>query len=153
VPPQFHATDKITRTRPMKILRLLPLLALPWMLLVLNACYRDPLSARRVAEKFLDAHYVVIDLPAAKTYCTGLALSRVEDEIRLTAGQPIDGSTRQPRVNYRLLEEKQRGEKNTAFLYTATFSVDGAGQFEKKILLTMRQGEEGWRVVNYSEFD
>jgi len=31
--------------------------------------------------------------------------------------------------------------------------VDGAGQFIKKILLTVRRKEEGWRVANYREFD
>ncbi|MGH7966175.1 MAG: hypothetical protein ACRERD_30865 [Candidatus Binatia bacterium] len=126
---------------------------LMFLLLILNACSPDGQSARSIAEKFLDAHYVMINLPLAKTYSTGLALKRVEDEIRLTEGQPIDQSTRKPRVNYRLLEEKSRGEKSASFFYEATFSVDGAGQFIKKVLLTLRQGPEGWRVTNYSEFD
>ena len=128
-------------------------LALTLLLLVLHACQRDAHSARGIAERFLDAHYVEINLSAAKAYCTGLALSRVEDEIRLTTGQLIDESTRKPRVHYRLLQEKKRGDKSTSFLYEATISVDGAGQFTKKVLLTLRQGEEGWRVANYSEFE
>jgi len=123
------------------------------LLLLLPACQSDPHSARGVAERFLDAHYVEINLQAAKPYCTGLALSRLEDEIRLTDGQPIDESTRKPLVHYRLVEEKPRGEKSVSFLYETTISVNGAGEFTKKILLTMRQSEQGWRVVNYSEFD
>lgn len=129
------------------------LLSLIVLLLSLSACGPDVPNARSVAEKFLDAHYVMIDLPLAKTYATGLALKRVEEEIRLTEGQQIDASTRKPRVYYRLLEEKPRGEKSLSFLYEATFSVDGAGQFVKKVLLTLRQEAEGWRVANYSEFD
>src|SRR5712691_2707948 len=121
--------------------------------LLFHACQSDPHSARGVAERFLDAHYVEINLQAAKPYCTGLALNRLEDEIRLTEGQPIDESTRKPLVHYRLVEEKPRGEKNTSFLYETTISVDGAGEFTKKVLLTLRQGEQGWRVANYSEFD
>lgn len=127
--------------------------ALLLIMLILNACGPDEHNARSVAEKFLDAHYVMINLPLAKTYATGLALKRVEDEIHLTEGQQIDASTRKPRVYYRLLEEKPRGEKSISFLYEATFSVDGAGQFVKKVLLTLRQEAEGWRVANYSEFD
>jgi hypothetical protein len=119
----------------------------------LSACRGDPNSARGIAERFLDAHYVEIDLQAAKPFCTGLALSRLEDEIRLTEGQQVDGETRKPYVHYRLVEEKPRGDKRTSLLYEATISVDGAGQFTKKLLLTMRQGEQGWRVANYSEFD
>ncbi len=124
-----------------------------FLLSTLAACGPDAQSAQGVAEQFLDAHYVTINLPLAKTYTTGLALSRIEDEIRLTEGQQIDAGTRKPRVNYRLLEEKQRGEKSASFLYEATFSVDGAGQFIKKVLLTLRQSPEGWHVTNYSEFD
>ena len=123
------------------------------LLLFLPACRSDPHSARGVAEGFLDAHYVEINLQAAKPYCTGLALSRLEDEIRLTEGQAVDESTRKPQVHYRLLEERPRGEKSTTFVYETRISVDGAGDFTKKVLLTMRQDEQGWRVANYSEFD
>ncbi len=123
------------------------------LLVVVSACQPDERSARGIAERFLDAHYVEIDLPAAKAYCTGLALSRLEDEIRLTAGYQIDESTRKPQVRYRLLEEKPRGAGRTSFLYETTISVDGAGQFTKKVLLSLRQGQDGWRVTNYSEFD
>lgn len=129
------------------------ILGLAFFLLALNACRSDVHSAQGIAERFLDAHYVTIDLPAAKVYCTGLALHHVEDEIRLTTGQTIDENTRKPQVNYRLLEEKSPREASTSFLYEATFSVDGAGQFQKKVLLTLRQTPEGWRVANYSEFD
>jgi hypothetical protein len=139
--------DPVGCRRP---LRALPLACLA---LVLHACHQDAHSARGVAEGFLDAHYVEINLVAAKAYSAGLALSRVEEEIRLTAGQQIDEATRKPQVYYRLLEKKQRGEHSTSFLYETTFTVDGAGQFKKKVLLTLRQGAEGWRVTNYSEFD
>ncbi|MCS6924681.1 MAG: hypothetical protein NZ578_02145 [Candidatus Binatia bacterium] len=116
-------------------------------------CHSDPQSARGVAERFLDAHYVHIDLHAAKALCSGLALQRVEDEIRLTAGTQIDDSTRPPQVYYRLREEQLREGGRASLLYEATFTVDGAGQFTKKILLTLRQGSEGWRVTNFKEFD
>ena len=133
--------------------RLLTRVVLILIVFALSACHSDISTPQGIAERFLDAHYIAIDLPTAKSYCTGLALRRVEDEIRLTTGQAIDEHTRKPQVNYRLLEEKPRDEANTSFLYEATFSVDGAGQFQKKVLLTLRQTPEGWRVANYSEFD
>ena len=129
------------------------ILAFMLFLLLFSACRSDPHSARGAAERFLDAHYVEINLQAAKPYCTGLALSRLEDEIRLTEGQAVDASTRKPQVHYRLIEEKPRGEKSVTFIYETMISVDGAGNFTKKVLLTMRQDEQGWRVANYSEFD
>ncbi|HVM95618.1 MAG TPA: hypothetical protein VMT89_04485, partial [Candidatus Acidoferrales bacterium] len=82
-------------------------------------CRPDPNSPRGVAEQFVDAHYVRIDLPAAKGVVAGLALHKLEEEQRLTAGNAIDESTRLPTVRYRLLEEKS--ETDTAsFVYEGT---------------------------------
>ena len=120
---------------------------------LLFACRPDAQTARGTAERFLDAHYVEINLRASKIYCTGLALHKVEEEIRLTQGQAIDETTRKPSVGYRLLEEKSRNQERTSFLYEGTIRVPGAGKFKKKWLLTLRRGEEGWKVSNYSEFD
>lgn len=120
---------------------------------LLFACQPDARTARGTAERFLDAHYVEINLVASKAYCTGLALHKVEEEIRLTQGQVIDETTRQPSIGYRLLEEKSRNQERTSFLYEATINVPGAGKFKKKWLLTLHRGEGGWKVSNYSEFD
>lgn len=122
-------------------------------LLLLSTCQPDPNTAQGMAELFLDAHYVQIDLHTAKAYCAGFARNRVEEEIRLTAGLSIDATTRQPRMYYELLEETSRGESSVSFLYKADFDVDGAGRFTKNILLTLRNHAAGWRVVNYREYD
>jgi len=126
------------------------MIAAVWLLF---ACQPDSSTPQGVAERFLDAHYVEINLVVAKDYCIGLALHKVEEEIRLTQGQVIDETTRMPLVLYRLIEEKSRNERRISFLYEATIDVTGAGQFKKKWLLILRKGEEGWRVWNYSEFD
>ena len=119
----------------------------------LSACQAAPNSPRGVAERFLDAHYVQMDLQAAKGYCTGLALKRVEDEIRLTEGQAIDANTRLPRVYYTLVKETPRGDTRVSLQYQAKISVAGAGEFQKEFLLSLRKEQDGWRVMNYSEFD
>ena len=118
-----------------------------------SACQSDAQTARGTAERFLDAHYVEINLGASKAYCTGLALHKVEEEVRLTQGQTIDETTRKPSIGYRLLEEKSRNQGRTSLLYEATIRISGAEKFKKKWLLTLHKGEEGWKVSNYSEFD
>ena len=45
------------------------------------------------------------------------------------------------------------GEKRVSLQYVAKITVDGAGEFQKEFLLTLGEEEEGWRVMNYSEFD
>ncbi len=129
----------------------LGLVGLVWLLL--STCQPSPHTAQGMAERFLDAHYVRIDLPTAKSYCAGFARNRVEEEIRLTKGASIDATTRQPRVYYELLEETPRGESSVSFLYKVDFDVDGAGRLTKNIVLTLRNQAEGWRVVNYREYD
>ena len=76
-------------------------------LMGLTACGRDLRTAQGVAEEFVDQHYVFIDLPRAREYTVGLALQKLDEEIRLTAGQAIDLSTRKPKIHYRLLEKKR----------------------------------------------
>ena len=117
------------------------------------ACRPEAGTPRGSAERFLDAHYVHMDLVAAKRFCAGLALRKVEDEIRLTRGQTVDEQTRKPQVRYRLLEERPRGKKRRYFVYEATATVPGAtAQLKSRWLLALRDTEEGWKVWNYTEF-
>ena len=119
---------------------------------LLAGCRTDPNSARGVAELFVDAHYVRIDLPAAKLVVSGLALHKLEEEQRLTAGNAIDESTRMPTVRYRLLEEKN--EKDTAsFVFEGTIQVEDAGQFKRRWIVTTRLSDNAWKVSNFEEFD
>ena len=83
---------------------LLPFLA--WTIF-LYGCGRDLGTAQGVADEFVDQHYVNFDLQKAKAYTVSLALDKVNEEIRLTAGQKIDASTQKPKINYRLLEKKE----------------------------------------------
>lgn len=118
----------------------------------LTGCAHDLGTAQGVVEEFLDQHYVHIDLPKAKQYAVGLALEKVNEEIRLTAGQTIDASTQKPRVNYRLLEKKQ-GETRAAFLYLGTIRSDDGSEFTRRWLVAARKEGTLWRVSNFSESD
>jgi hypothetical protein len=129
---------------------ILPLL-LAIVLLALG-CGHDLNSAQGVAEEFVDQHYVQIDLAKAKKYAVSVALAKVDEEIRLTSGQPIDASTQKPRVNYRLLE-KNEGEKRSTYLYEGKIQSEDGTSFTKKWLITARQEGNQWRVSNFTESD
>jgi len=120
--------------------------------MILGACAGSEGTPRAVAERFLDAHYVRIDLPASRAYTDGLAQRKVDDEIRLTNGQAIDDATRAPRVHYRLLQEQARGDDVVSYTYDATFRIDGADPLHRTLQLTVRRGGEGWKVTNYHEY-
>jgi hypothetical protein len=122
------------------------------LILVAGACGRDLSTAQGVAEEFVDHHYVAIDLQKAKTLAVSVALSKVNEEIRLTAGQKIDASTQKPRVHYTLLE-KNEGEQRSTFLYQGTIQSDDGTSFSRKWLITARKEGNQWRVSNFTESD
>lgn len=117
------------------------------------ACRADPSTARGTAERFLDAHYVEIDLESALPYTSGLARHKVEEEMALVKGVEIDDTTRKPIVRYALLEEHPDGEGGTKFLYQGKILVDGADGFERRWLVTVRKEGDAYRVTNYQEYN
>ena len=120
--------------------------------LFFGGCGRDLRTAQGVANEFVDQHYVNIDLQKAKTYTISLALDKINEEIRLTAGQKIDASTNKPRINYRLLEKKQ-GDRRASFLYEGTITSDDGSSFTRKWLIATRKDADQWRVSNFTESD
>jgi hypothetical protein len=120
--------------------------------LFLSACGRDLGTAQGVVEEFVDQHYVKIDLPQAKAYAVSVALEKINEEIRLTAGQQIDASTRKPKVNYQLLEKKE-SDGRASFLYQGIIQSDDGTSFTRKWLVAARQEGTQWRVSNFTESD
>ena len=120
--------------------------------MLVSACGRDLKTAQGVAEEFVDQHYVNIDLRKAKEYAVGLALQKINEEIRLTAGQVIDASTRKPSVHYRLLEKKE-GDGRVSFLYEGTIRAEDAPDFTRRWLVVARKEGDRWRVSNFTEDD
>jgi hypothetical protein len=119
---------------------------------VLFACRRDLATPEGVAEEFVDQHYVQINLSKAKEYTVGLAQKKLDDEIRLTAGQVIDSSTRKPRVHYKLVEKKETASR-ASYLYLATIQAEDAPEFTRRWLIFARKEGDNWRVSNFTEFD
>jgi hypothetical protein len=118
----------------------------------LNGCAHDLGTAPGVVEEFVDQHYVHIDLQKAKAYVVSIALDKVNEEIRLTAGQKIDASTQKPKVNYKLLEKKE-GETRASFLYEGKIVSDDGSSFTRKWLILARKEGDQWRVSNFTESD
>jgi len=121
------------------------------LIFTLGACGRDLQTAKGVVEEFVDQHYVYIDLKAAKQYCIGLALYKINEEIRLTAGQVIDASTRKPKIYYRLLESKEE-EQRASFLYEGTIRAQDTPEFTRRWLIIARKEGGQWRVSNFTEY-
>jgi len=112
----------------------------------------DPADARRVvAEDFIDRLFVIIDQQSARELATGLAVKKLDEEIRLRGDVQIDTSTRQPQITYSFLESRGDEQQPTSSLvYELYVSPDGADEFTRRLVLTLRQVENEWRVGNYT---
>ncbi len=130
-----------------------PWLISTFLLLVLSACQPSADTALGTAQRFLDEHYVRIDLQKAKTYTTGLASHKLAEEERLIEGQVIDESTRKPHVHYKLLETHAGDGGAVTFLFEGTIRVDDAGSFNRQWLVTAKKEGGQWRVSNYQEYE
>lgn len=120
---------------------------------VFLACRADEKSSLGVAERFVDQHYVEINLEAAKPYCTGLAMQKLQDEQRLTQGQAIDDSTRKPSVHYRLVQKNEEDGDHATYVFEGSIDVADAGRFTRKWMITARRDAGGWKISNFEEFD
>jgi hypothetical protein len=121
-------------------------------ILLMGGCGRDLDTAQGVVEEFIDQHYVNIDLQKAKTYTVSVALEKINEEIRLTAGHKIDASTHKPKINYQLLE-KREGDRRASYFYEGTIQSDDGTTFTRKWLVTARKEGNRWLVSNFSESD
>jgi len=111
-----------------------------------------PNSPRGVVDRFIAAHYMAIDLKAAEPLCTGLALDKLREEMRLTEGQHIDESTRKPIVHYKLTAKRESPD-HVEYLFRATIDVPDGGSFEKNWMITARKEADTWKISNFSEYD
>jgi hypothetical protein len=118
-------------------------------LLVAGGCHSsDPRQA--IAERFIDALYIRIDQPSARELATGLAASKIDEEIRLKAGQAIDESTRQPTIHYTFVQFGGSQGESASLVYDLHVAPDGADSFTQRLILTLRQDAGAWRVANYT---
>lgn len=119
---------------------------------LLAAGCTPPNSARGVVDRFIAARYIAIDLSATAPLCTGLALDKIHEEMKLTAGQKIDETTRKPLVHYKLKAERD-GDDHVQYLFRATIDVPDGGSFQKNWMITARKEGSVWKVSNFSEYD
>jgi hypothetical protein len=135
--------------------RLVASIAVASATLVLGCTSGDP--RRVVAEDFIDRLFVTIDQPAARELAVGLAAAKIDEEIRLKGDQAIDDATRQPRINYRFVQHADAGGEDAtagadaaSLVYELHVAPDGADAFSRRLILTLRRADGGWRVANYT---
>lgn len=116
------------------------------------ACTSPTGSSRGAAEAFLDAHYVRITLEAARPFVAGLALEKLEREIKLVENNPDAAAAERPRVTYRMEEARDAGTR-AHYAYELTIHPSGMDPFPKLVVLSLTNENGEWRVTNFSDSD
>ena len=132
--------------------RVAPIIVFAALATVIATACPGPNSPRGVVDRFIAAHYMAIDLKAAEPLCTGLALDKLHEEMRLTEGQHIDETTRKPIVHYKLTAKRESPD-HIEYLFRATIDVPDGGSFEKNWMITARKQADTWKISNFSEYD
>jgi len=132
--------------------RLAPIVVLAAIVTLTATACPAPNSPRGVVDRFIAAHYMAIDLKAAEPLCTGLALDKLHEEMRLTEGQHIDETTRKPIVHYKLTAKRESPD-HVQYLFRATIDVPDGGSFERNWMITARKQADTWKVSNFNEYD
>jgi hypothetical protein len=105
---------------------------------------------RAVAERFIDELFIKIDQRAARQLATGLAVSKLDEEMRLKEGQAIDESTRQPQIHYAFVQATDGSGETSSLVYDLRVAPDGADAFTRRLVLTLRRDGDAWKVANYT---
>ena len=127
------------------------MLALAVAALSAAACTRFN-SPRGVVDRFITAHYMAIDLKAAEPLCTGLALDKLHQEMKLTQGQSIDEATRKPVIHYKLKAERD-APGHIQYVFRATIDVPEGGSFKRNWMISARKEGDTWKVSDFNEYD
>lgn len=115
------------------------------------ACRPAADTPHGVAERFLDEHYVRMDLAAALDHCVGLARHKVEEELRLIGNEEIDATTMKPTVTYGLEEERMEGDERAHLLYRGKVKLSGGHSFAMRWMISVKRDGESWKVSNFKE--
>ena len=110
-----------------------------------------------IANQFVDRYYIESDQTSALPLTAGVALLRLQDELRLAAEGRTPGAplpSRQVRVYYQRLrldgEGDGPGAERTAD-YTLDIRPQGGGQLTREAHLTLQKQAGGWKVIRFAE--
>ena len=103
-----------------------------------------------VAEAFLDAYYVSIDLEKAGRLTGGLARTKIDRQLK--AIRKMSRFDKNPsKVSYRLLNERSLGDWKKAFSFDLSVEPQGGRLFRRVIFLHLRREEQSWRIHAFRE--
>lgn len=117
-----------------------------------SAACRSKEGPAGVADAFMGAYYVAIELNAARALTTGLAREKLDRELELTSQVAIDSETRKPRINFQLEESSEEGER-ARFIFVLDIRPPGIDPYERTSIVSLMRVGADWKVSNFNDID
>ncbi len=103
-----------------------------------------------IAEAFLDAYYVSIDLEKARRLTVGLERTKIDRQLKATKRMSrLDKNL--SKVSYRLLNERSLDDGKKAFSFDLSVEPQDGRPFRRVVFLHLRREEQNWRVHAFRE--
>ncbi len=103
-----------------------------------------------VAEAFLDAYYVSIDLEKARRLTGGLARTEIDRQSK-AIGKMNRYAKNPSRVSYRFLNERSLDDRKIAFSFELSVEPQDGRPFRRVVFLHLRREDRNWLVHAFRE--
>lgn len=130
-------------------------MALCTLFLCIPSCGHEN-SPEGVAEEFLFRYFIELNQRGALELSSGLATKKLQKEIELTQSirmQPnLDLSKHKPFLDYKLVNQQNRGERSVTFYYDVTIENRSGDNYKRQLVLTTVENDGVWKVNNFDTF-
>ncbi len=121
----------------------------------LSACgYKN--TPEGVADQFLFRYFIELNQRGALELSTGLALDKLEEEIKLTQNvrmtPSLDLAKHKPFLNYELLRVQKRSDQAAILYYDITIENPGGKKSERKFVLSTTKIQDVWKISNFDTY-
>jgi len=122
--------------------------------LTMSACSKQP-EPERVANKFMNAYYVQIDLKEAQQLSGGLAKEKISQQVALldgtSTGTAPGAGANAPSVTYKLISQQSPSPDEAIYIFEVDPHVQDIGH--RKVFVKLRQETGKWTVSQFTEED
>lgn len=116
-----------------------------------QACSSES-PAQKVADRFIEAYYVQLDVKEAVQFTEGLAKEKLEQQLKLMVGdggpEPASG---RPRVTYALTEKQHPTADSAIYVYSINTHMEDIGK--RTVFVKLRREGNQWIITQYTEDD
>lgn len=116
-----------------------------------TACNKTS-PAQQVADQFMEAYYVRIDVASAVPFTEGLAKEKLQGQLSLmqSDGGPESASGK-PSVSLSLIDQKTPTPDSAIYVYKVKTGVKDLG--DRNVFVKLRQTGDKWLVSQFTEDD